>query len=390
MKGFTEMQNDAQCRRDAAESPENNRESGACLDKVRGCLVGGAAGDALGYPVEFMNETRILSRFGDDGITEFELDQKIGKARISDDTQMTLFTATGCLAASSHAASGGAEKPIYAYVKLHYDDWYLTQVRSFEERKAELDAIAEGERAAHSWLAGEPRLYSRRAPGGTCMGVLGRQLGRTPFEPATHTVSDSKGCGGIMRIAPVGLFFSAPNRDMKVVDWEAANVAALTHGHSLGYMSAAVLAHIVNRLVHPIATLEKKPLTGIVKEARDTVAEMFKGDSHIGELVSAINHAIILANSWDNERECIREMGEGWVAEETLAIAIFCAIRHQDSFSDGIIAAVNHRGDSDSTGAVTGNILGALLGYNGIDDKWKRNLELSDVILKVADNLCHV
>lgn len=358
------------------------------LDKVRGCLIGGAAGDALGYPVEFMGETQILTRFGEDGITEYQLNPRTGKALISDDTQMTLFTATGCLAASAQGALSGAEKATYAYVKPHYDDWYLTQVRSFAERKAELDAMTEEERSAHSWLAGEPRLYSRRAPGTTCMGALRRQLGQTPFEPAKHPVNDSKGCGGIMRIAPIGLLRSDPQRDMKALDMEAANIAALTHGHSLGFSSAAVLAHIVNRLIFPSATLEPKQLSGIVKEARDTVAELFKDDEHIGELVSTINHALLLANSWDDERECIREIGEGWVAEETLAIAIFCAIRHQNSFSDGIVAAVNHRGDSDSTGAVTGNILGALLGYNAIDEKWKRNLELSDVILEVADDLC--
>lgn len=48
-----------------------------------------------------------------------------------------------------------------------------------------------------------------------------------------------------------------------------------------------------------------------------------------------------------------------------------------------------HKGDSDSTGAVTGNILGAQLGYNVIDEKWKKNLELHDVILEMADDLCH-
>ena len=57
--------------------------------------------------------------------------------------------------------------------------------------------------------------------------------------------------------------------------------------------------------------------------------------------------------------------------------------------SAGIIASVNHKGDSDSTGAVTGNILGALLGYEAIEEKWKKDLELSDVILEMADDLCH-
>ena len=81
--------------------------------------------------------------------------------------------------------------------------------------------------------------------------------------------------------------------------------------------------------------------------------------------------------------------GEGWVGEETLGISLYCALKYQDDFSSGIIAAVNHKGDSDSTGAVTGNILGALCGYSAIEEKWKKDLELSDVILEVADDLCH-
>ena len=65
------------------------------LDKFRGCLIGGAAGDALGYEVEFMLADEIFDRFGDNGITEYSLHN--GVAQISDDTQMTLFTATGLL-----------------------------------------------------------------------------------------------------------------------------------------------------------------------------------------------------------------------------------------------------------------------------------------------------
>ena len=52
-----------------------------------------------------------------------------------------------------------------------------------------------------------------------------------------------------------------------------------------------------------------------------------------------------------------------------------------------MIAAVNHGGDSDSTGAVTGNILGAAVGYEAIPQFFKEDLELHDVILHMADDL---
>lgn len=79
------------------------------LDKYRGCLVGGAAGDALGYPVEFLTEQAILARYGQEGITGYEL--KNGTAEISDDTQMTLFTATGLLLATTRRMTRGIRAP---------------------------------------------------------------------------------------------------------------------------------------------------------------------------------------------------------------------------------------------------------------------------------------
>ena len=65
------------------------------IDKYRGCLVGGASGDALGYAVEFYQEDFIFKKYGENGITEYDLIN--GIAHISDDTQMTLFTANGLL-----------------------------------------------------------------------------------------------------------------------------------------------------------------------------------------------------------------------------------------------------------------------------------------------------
>ena len=86
--------------------------------------------------------------------------------------------------------------------------------------------------------------------------------------------------------------------------------------------------------------------------------------------------------------ENILQLGEGWVAEETLAIALYCCLRYPADFDKAVIAAVNHSGDSDSTGAVTGNIMGAIVGYRNIGEKWRKDLELRDVILEIADDLC--
>ena len=75
------------------------------IDRFRGSLIGGAAGDALGYEVEFWSEEKIFSRYGKPGITEYELHN--GKALISDDTQMTLFTATGLLIGTTRGMTRG-------------------------------------------------------------------------------------------------------------------------------------------------------------------------------------------------------------------------------------------------------------------------------------------
>ena len=187
-----------------------------------------------------------------------------------------------------------------------------------------------------------------------------------------------------MRVAPLALDYS--DMDMKALDMEGAEIAAITHGHSLGYMPAAVLTHIINRIVYSEGQM---PLKEIIVEAKHTVSEIFSGDSHLGELNEIIDRAVSLSENRESDLENIHRLGEGWVAEEALAIAIYCALRHEDDFSAGITSAVNHNGDSDSTGAVTGNILGALHGYDAMDEKWKRSLELHDVIIEISDDLCH-
>ena len=193
-----------------------------------------------------------------------------------------------------------------------------------------------------------------------------------------------------MRVAPLALMFHPGCRyksiNPKELDIKGAEIAAITHGHSLGFMPAAVVTHVISRILSDSGRMS---LEDIIQDARNTVAEIFAGDEHIEELTQIIDLAATLSKNKDNDLNNIHKIGEGWVAEETLGIALYCSLKYQDDFSKAIITAVNHRGDSDSTGAVTGNILGALVGYDAIEDKWKQNLELIDVILEMADDLCY-
>ena len=350
------------------------------LDKIRGCLIGGAAGDALGYAVEFMGENSIFARYGKGGIRAYELDRASGKALISDDTQMTLFTANGLLFAETRVAMRGIGGQPRAYMFLAYQDWLRTQTDSISQVQKEKSPYWKNV----SWLIDVPELYHRRAPGSTCLSALSGQRDENGCDFIDYPPNHSKGCGGVMRVAPMGLkrYLYA---DIKTIDREGAELAAITHGHSLGYMPAAVLTHIVHQIVYSNRGMTLKE---IVEEARDTVAEIFVGDRHLNELTSLINTAIALSENDKIDLDNIHTLGEGWVGEEALVIAIYCALRYQNDFSAGIIAAVNHNGDSDSTGAITGNILGAWLGFDAIDDQWKRDLELYDLILEMANDLC--
>lgn len=191
-----------------------------------------------------------------------------------------------------------------------------------------------------------------------------------------------------MRVAPVGLYMNRCMENMtdqmKDLDLIAAETAAITHGHPLGYMPTAALAHIINRIVYWNMSVEEA-----VRDVISAMREVFKNQAYLEEMVALMEKAIRLANNDVSDTENVRELGEGWEAEETLSISIYCSVRYADNFSKSIITAVNHDGDSDSTGAVTGNIVGAAVGYENIPDEWKEYLECLEVILEVAGDLCH-
>ena len=326
-------------------------------NRFRGCLLGGAIGDALGYPVEFFSKEKIKKYHGERGIRRFGSLSRA--AFISDDTQMTLFTAEGLLLAKKRCE--GVKRSIY----LSYLDWYRTQEEIY------IDDGREG-------LSSIPVLYDTRAPGSTCLGALRSGL----MGGISLPINSSKGCGGVMRTSPVALYCYARGVDILGANELAAEAAAITHGHVLGHLPSYALNHLLYKILEGIDIYQAVELA--IKSTRERYA--YTHDANLG--IELMEKALELAKDPDvSDEEAIDILGEGWVAEETLAIAIYCALRHSDSFEDAVCAAVNHNGDSDSTGAVTGNIIGAYLGIEAIPDYYTEKVELKDVVLEISDKL---
>lgn len=348
-------------------SPLSSMMDGKNLDKYLGCLIGGAAGDALGYAIEFASEDRIFSQYGPEGISNYRLTG--GIAQISDDTQMTLFTANGVLLGKTRRCLQGALAPMYFYIGDAYRAWYNTQIKRYP--------LSENE-CFDCWLCGVPELFSPRAPGMTCIGVLSE--GSTGS--LEHPCNQSKGCGGVMRVAPIGLFYDEHFPALQV-DLLGADAAALTHGHELGWLPAAMLVHMVWLLSHSsnISLLEA------VRDGQESMKKLFFAADHLERFLRLTDRAVELSQMDCNDLDAIHSLGEGWVAEETLAIAIYCSLRYEKDFDKAIRTAVNHRGDSDSTGAVTGNLLGAHLGLSHIPLKYTEHLELRDAIMEIGEDL---
>ena len=338
--------------------------------RFRGCLIGGAVGDALGGPVEFMSHAQIVREFGPEGIRDY-VPAYGRQGAITDDTQMTLFTAEGMLRAYVRGRLGGPST--FEDVTDHaYQRWLLTQ----NHKSLVRDVVCDG------WLWTHTDLHHQRAPGLTCLAAL-----ETKEHIGEMATNDSKGCGGVMRVAPVGMFAWHERNREAVFDTYfdmGCNLAGLTHGHPTGILTAGVFAVVILRI------LAGSSMAVAVHDTQKTLEnhqKRFAEHPAVGETGLAIAQAVELASSSaEPSAEQIAKLGQGWVAEEALAISIYCALVAND-FEHGITLAVNHSGDSDSTGAITGNLLGAALGIDAIPERWTSTLELKGVTASMADDL---
>ncbi|HTS97712.1 MAG TPA: ADP-ribosylglycohydrolase family protein [Streptosporangiaceae bacterium] len=323
--------------------------------RYRGCLLGGAVGDAVGATIEFLSLAEIREEFGPAGVTGYgPVYGRLGA--ITDDTQMTLFTADGLIRAQQQVLAGGSPD-VPSLLWAAYQRWLATQGGGRSVPGSE-----------GGWLFAQPFLHASRAPGSTCLRAL--ESGRPGS--AARPANDSKGCGGVMRVAPAGLADGDPFT-------LGCQAAALTHGHPSGYLAAGALALMIREII-----------TGHdLSEAVDIAIGRLEDRPDGGEVARALNGAAASARAGPALAASVAGLGQGWVAEEALGIATYCALAGGD-FRSAVLLAVNHDGDSDSTGAICGNLVGALLGAEVIGAGFLGDLEGRDVIEQTADDLYEV
>lgn len=316
--------------------------------RFEGSIVGLAVGDALGYPCEFRRRAQILAAFGQDGVTDFiSIDDPrwphipviVGARQppgtYTDDTQMTVALARGMLDA-------GVDAPV--------DELMPAIGRRFVE-----------------WSRSPE---NNRAPGGTCMTGCQRFSEGVPWREAG--VANSKGCGSAMRVAPIGLvYFDDIDRLLEV----ARASSIITHGHDAGIEGAAAAALLV-----------ALALQGV--EPEQMYDEVMRHCAHrsndlrrcLARLPAMLDEAPEVALS-------SRGLGEAWVAEEAVASALYCVMRHPDDFASAVICGANTDGDSDSIACIAGSILGARLGADAIPVKWRNEVEDAEMLRGLADDL---
>ena len=341
-------------------------------DKIKGCIIGGAIGDALGYPIEFVYSFHnIQDKYGEKGIENYDLKytwlkDDINKAQISDDTQMTLYTLEALM------QNANSNEEIIQNVTDAYLVWmgFQTGQDVFVEDNFKTSRL--------------PELNQRRAPGNTCLSAL------ASINRGQEVINDSKGCGGIMRVAPVGIYGYLKGWTLEHTAEIAGKISEITHKHPLSTYSSAAFAVLIQLCLRK-ENMNKETFTKKVLESIEVIKSLYGITPEMNAFENYVHKTLELTECPEPDWKIIeQEIGEGWVAEESFAIAVFCVARHIDNFKDCIVSAVNHGGDSDSTGAIAGNIIGTILGYESIPEQYKKDLQNLEFIEELSEEISKI
>jgi ADP-ribosylglycohydrolase len=298
------------------------------LEKAKGMMFGLAIGDALGWPTEFLSLHQIKAKYGPDGIRELP-----SPALFTDDTQMTIAIAEALIKAGEHDI-----EPIMEAVKVEFIKWLHSPEND-------------------------------RAPGGTCIqGVRNLEKGMHWIKSG---VAHSKGCGSAMRSAPIGFYYQHDPEKLKQV---AHASGICSHGHPAADAACIGTAYLVK------LALDRLP-------PDEMIPALLKFTEGISKEFDHAIHKIEECLQWPDEEKALNYLGEGWVGEEAVALALYCFLKYPDDYKKTIIRGANTNGDSDSIACIAGAISGAYLGIDAIPEDWIKKIEKSEYLESLSKQL---
>ncbi len=299
------------------------------LDKAKAVIFGLAIGDALGAPTEFIKLPEIRKRYGLQGISDLP-----DPALFTDDTQMSIAIAE-------------------ALVRVGEKD---------------IDSIMEAVREEFIKWSHLPETY-QKAPGGTCLkGVANMERG---IHWSKSGIAESKGCGSAMRAAPIGYLYQHDPAKLKEV---AHATGICTHGHPTADAACIGAAYLVK-----LALDDTKP--------ENMISALLQFTSRISREFDDAIQKVVRCIDWENEEKALDYLGEGWVGEEAVALALYCFLRYPDDYKRAVLRGANSNGDSDSIASITGSISGAYLGIGAVPPEWIMRIEKTDYLGSLAERL---
>lgn len=299
------------------------------VEQAESILFGLALGDALGYPTEFGSLNAIKSQYGEKGIQDLP-----DPALYTDDTQMTIAVTEGLL-------DVGLNAPL--------DD----QMNAIGKRFVEW---------AHS-----PE--NDRAPGMTCMkGVRRFEDGMPWYESG---LAHSKGCGSAMRVATIGYLYQHDEARLRHV---ALSSGMITHRHQTAKAASIGAAYLIKLALDGVPP--NQWMTKVVEFTADMRDEFHQAIRRVGHVLA-----------WTSEEYALDHIGQGWVGEEAVALALYCVLRYPDNYLDCIRRGANSDGDSDSIASIAGGISAAYLGLDAIPEDWRKRCEKSDYLKDLAKRM---
>jgi ADP-ribosylglycohydrolase len=203
-----------------------------------------------------------------------------------------------------------------------------------------------------------------------------------PLGTLAKPINRSASCGTLSTAVALGAFYEKDRMTPDQLMDLTADLAALTHGSHESIFSAVLLAY----LIAAIRQVPERPLAQQVEKAADTLQARYGDRYPVRMVTEPVRKALQLAEQWQDPRTVMEEL-ECSTAAQALAGAVYASIRYEDDFDGAMICAVNHSGASCAVGAVTGSILGAIFGADGLPDFYLEGLECAPILRELADDM---